>query len=476
MRHIPRHTGTDITRRRITSTTLQKPSQDIEFIYDPESKKVLKPPRFFKFKLITSIVLFLIIAATFVATRVFSLSSVIVSNSNDKPVELDKKLDINAIGTEADSRINILLLGVGDSKHAGADLSDSIMVASIDPHTKDVAMLGLPRDLYVNIPGFGYDKINAAHSLGQKNGKDEGPALSKKTVSETLGISIHYFVRTDFSGLKKAVDTLGGVELNVPSPLVDNEYPCETNESRVCGVNLKAGTYTMNGSLALQFARCRKGSCGNDFGRARRQQELLIAMRTKALSLPTLFNPAKINDLVSIVKDHVKTDISVDEMKKLYDLLHDIDPGTISTAVLDHNQNSLVTTANLGGLSVVIPTAGQAKYDDIRLYVRKLFFDGYIKRENIPVIVNNVSGRTELGAKVTQLLKSYNYNVTESLNLPASSQPSVIINNSHGQAPYTLKYLEKRFKLKATLQESPNNQSITLVIGSDLNPDYDKTN
>src|SRR3990167_4062967 len=120
MKPTPRRPDTDTIRRRITAPTLQTQSPDVEFIYDPSKKKILKQDRFFNLKLITSIVLFFVIIVTFVATKIFSLGGVIVSNDN--PVELDKKLDTNSLGTEASARINILLLGVGDSNHAGADL------------------------------------------------------------------------------------------------------------------------------------------------------------------------------------------------------------------------------------------------------------------------------------------------------------------------------------------------------------------
>lgn len=426
-----------------------------------------------------------LIGLSFVGMRFYSLSRVIVKNTNAAPVRLAQKLNANTITTEGDSRINILLLGVGDAGHAGANLSDTMQVLSIDTRTHDVDILGLPRDLYVKINGVGYDKINSAHAHGEQIKKGGGPELAKTTVSQVLGIPIDYFIRTDFSGLKKAVDTLGGVNIDVAESLRDNSYPCTNNEGRSCGLFIPAGPTTMNGDLALKYTRCRKGNCGNDFGRARRQQAVLLAMRSKALSLSTLVNPAKLSNLVDVVGDDVRTDIGLDEMQKIYQLTHDIDPTTIQTQVLDNDSNKLVQTANLGGLSVVVPTAGQGNYTAIQLFARQLFFDGEIHRENAAVELKNASGRPEVGTAVCALLKSYGYNVTNCEDAPTQAHGE-LLDYTKGHKSYTLQYLQKRFSLKAraTQNTAPATDpatgqataEITLVIGSDYKLSNQTTN
>src|SRR5207244_10638311 len=112
-------------------------------------------------------------------------------------------LDPTQLKGEGNGRVNILLLGVGGAGHDGPNLSDTIMVVSIDPKTKDVAMLSIPRDLYVKIPGHGYGKINAANVYG-------GPTLAARTVANVIGVPIHYYAVIDFSGFKQAVDSVGG--------------------------------------------------------------------------------------------------------------------------------------------------------------------------------------------------------------------------------------------------------------------------
>ena len=130
---------------------------------------------------------------------------------------------------ECNGRVNILLLGVGDPGNAGEQLSDTIIVASYDPKTHDVAMLSIPRDMYVKISGGGYSKINNAHAFGEQAKKGTGPEVAKQTVSTLLGIPIHYYIRTDFTALSQAVDLVGGVDVTVKEALLDNEYPCMRN-------------------------------------------------------------------------------------------------------------------------------------------------------------------------------------------------------------------------------------------------------
>lgn len=421
-----------------------------------------------KLKLLSTFLLAIVILASYVGIRVYRLSKIFVPSTNVALAQLSKKASPIAVTSEGDGRVNILMLGIGDPSHAGADLSDTMMVLSVDTRTHDVAMLGVPRDLWVNIPGHGYNKINAANALGDMGNSAGGPTLAKQTLSAVLGIPIQYYVRTNFSGLKQAVDTLGGVTVTVPQTLYDPEYPCVKNEKNSCGVTIKSGTYVMNGDVALEYARCRKGNCGNDFGRARRQQDIILAMKTKALTVPTLINPAKINSLVSILGDNVRTDLSLTELKSFYGLLNGVNATTISQNVLDNDHNHLVVTANIGGASTVVPVVGVGNYTAIQAFVRQIFFDGEIKHENAALAVENDSGSPATGAAVCALLKSYSYNVTSCVNGPTIQSQSALYDMSAGKKPYTLQYLQKRFNLKAQSQPAPADASaavLRLVIG-----------
>jgi LCP family protein required for cell wall assembly len=209
-------------------------------------------------------------------------------------------------GAEA-GRVNILVLGVGDPGHAGAKLADTNMVISLNTETKQVAMIGIPRDLRVSIPGYGLRKINEAHALG-------GPELAQETVARMLDIPIDHYVLTDFSGLKELVNAVGGIEVNVKERLYDPEYPCESNQYKACGIDIKPGLQQMDGATALQYSRCRKGTCGNDFGRAERQQEVIQLVQAKVFSNETYFNPARWTLLSAVAGSYIKSDMSVTKL------------------------------------------------------------------------------------------------------------------------------------------------------------------
>jgi polyisoprenyl-teichoic acid--peptidoglycan teichoic acid transferase len=219
-------------------------------------------------------------------------------------------LDFSGLSADASGRTNILVLGVGDPGHAGQNLSDTMMVLSIDAKNHRVAQISVPRDLRVDIPGYGTGKINAANA-------DGGPELAEQTVSNALNIPINYYVLTNFSGLKQMVDAVGGLDINVKERLYDPEYPCADNENESCGIDIQPGLQHMDGTKALEYVRCRKGTCGNDFGRAERQQEVMNLLRQKAVRFDVLLNPSELTPVVSALRNGVKTDMGAVQLLQL---------------------------------------------------------------------------------------------------------------------------------------------------------------
>jgi LCP family protein required for cell wall assembly len=181
------------------------------------------------------------------------------------------------------------------------------MVLSVNTRTKQVAQISLPRDLRVNVPGYGYNKVNTAHAYG-------GVALAQQVVANTLGIPIHYYVKTDFRGLKAVVDAVGGIDVEVKDRLYDIEYPCEDNQYKSCGLDIKPGLQHMDGSKALQYARCRKGTCGDDFGRAARQQEVMDLVREKIVRWDIVLRPDDLFDVTSAIRDNLETNLGPVQM------------------------------------------------------------------------------------------------------------------------------------------------------------------
>ena len=231
------------------------------------------------------------------------------------------------------NRINILLLGIDRrSGKSWGHLTDTIIVVTVDPANKTVGMMSIPRDLQLTIPSYGEDRINTANVYGEsRKYPGGGPALLERTIEYNFGISIDYYVMVDFKGFEKIIDTLGGVDIDVPRVLHDTKYP-DPQPGDPYGyktVHFDAGLQHMNGTRALEYARSRMSS--SDFDRATRQQQVLKTIGAKALSLNVI---PKIPSLVLTMGDTMKTDMSVDDMLELAQLGPQIDLSNIKQLVL----------------------------------------------------------------------------------------------------------------------------------------------
>lgn len=219
--------------------------------------------------------------------------------------------------------VNILLLGIderpGDEEPAR---SDTMIVMRIDPTTSQVTMMSIPRDLLVDIPGYGSDKINAAFPLAELEQEGSGPSLVAQTIEYNFDIRIHYFVTIDFSGFRTVVDTIGGVIIDVPAPVKDDQYP--TEEFGITRQYFSTGLQKMDGETALRYSRTRHGD--NDIARGDRQQQMLVAIRQQAISLGLI---TQADDLIRQFGDSVRTDLNFNQMLALSNLGRGIDPGNI---------------------------------------------------------------------------------------------------------------------------------------------------
>lgn len=373
---------------------------------------------------------------------------------------------------ENDGRINILVLGIGGEGHDGPDLADTILLVSIDPKAKTVSMLGVPRDFYVKTPGGGYSKINAVNSYGEDNKvKGGGPALMKQTVSYITGVPVHYYVKIDFQGFKQVIDAVGGVEIKNTTLLYDPEYPCENNERRSCGYTLKPGTYRMNGAQALKYARCRKGTCGTDYGRSQRQQQVIQATRAKLLTAGTLANPAKVVKIIDAAGAGVRTDLQLWEMKKLLKIAEGIDSSKTQTKVLDPTSGVVTQQESPSAGSILAPTAGVGRYTQVHAWVRAYFTNSYLATEAAKLAVYNGTATPGLAAQAADFLKSYGYNVAVTGNAPAPQATTALYDYTGGKKPYTVKFLANRFGLTAQTRpaaEATDGSDIKLILGANF--------
>lgn len=245
----------------------------------------------------------------------------------------------NVKGPPSGSAITILMLGI-DQRPGETDpvRADALMLVRIDPEQRRVALLSLPRDLIVNIPGYGFSRINAAHSYGDLYPElGGGIELTKKTVNQFLGIKIDYVVRIDFMAFIAAVDAIGGVEIYVEKEIYDPSYP--TMDYRYQVVHFLPGLQQMDGEQALIYGRTRHAD--SDWERQRRQQQIILAAITKVRRQNLLGQMQSATALVEQLSAYIKTDLTQDRMLGLAWAFRGIQPDQIERYSLDANMVSM---------------------------------------------------------------------------------------------------------------------------------------
>jgi LCP family protein required for cell wall assembly len=362
---------------------------------------------------------------------------------------------------EGEGRINVLLLGRGGGNHDGPDLTDTILVASIDPINKTASLVSIPRDLWVTTNGSS-TKINAVFANAKyralnNNPKDKagsdtaGAKALEGVITDVLGIPLHYYGIVDFEAFKQSVDTVGGVDITVPEELAVSEHLWDETTGKNYYLNVPAGLQHFDGQRALFFTRSRHTSARGDFDRAERQRLFIQALSSKVLSSSTFTNPVKISQLMDNFGDHIATDFSLNNAVRLMQLAKGIKTSNIKSIGLADPPNNYLTTGMIGSASVVLPRDGVGDYAAIQSYIRNTLRDPYLAKENAGVTLLNGTGTAGLATAKSDQLKSYGYNVLGIGDAPTQAYPTtVIVDMTAGKKPYTKNYLQKRFGVKAT--------------------------
>lgn len=250
-------------------------------------------------------------------------------------IQTPKEQTQSAAAWTGTDRVNILLMGVDNRNNDPHPRSDSMVVVSIDPVTKTARMFSIMRDTWYKIPGYGFEKINAAYALG-------GPDLAIKTVSTYLQIPIHYYVKTDFQGFEKIVDAVGGVTIDVEK---DMDYI----DDGVYDIHLKKGVQLLDGKHALMYVRFRHDAM-SDFARTDRQRKFLVALAEK---LKTPGSLVKLPSVLDAIRPYVDTNMQLDDMLKLGKLMAEVDVNGMKPMQIPPENDFVISSVN--GMSVLIP-------------------------------------------------------------------------------------------------------------------------
>jgi len=357
------------------------------------------------------------------------------------------RADAESLPNVAQERVNILLLGVDKrAQEQGPSRTDTMIVLTIDPKSLTAGMLSIPRDLWVSIPGYAEGRINTAHFIGEVDDyPGGGPALAKKTVQYTIGIPIHYYIRINFEGFEKLIDAIGGITIDVQESIHDDQYP--DGHYGYITVDIPAGVQHMDGKTALQYARTRHG--GTDFARARRQQQVIKAIRDKALRLDIPLT--KIPEMLRIAGDSIQTDLSLNEMYALAKIAREIPPQNIKSAVINESMTTPQVTPD--GADVLIPNHAR-----IRELVDELFGnptptttaglseEELIAQEAAKIEVQNGTLTPGLAQRTAEHLKDLGYLVVSFSNADRSDYAESILIDYSGKTN-TVNLLAKRFNI-----------------------------
>lgn len=398
-------------------------------------------------------------------------AQVLVDGGGDKSALLGystgkTELDWAQFTKPGDGRYNLLLLGVGGVNdqgvaHAGTYLTDSIQVLSIDTINKQYGLTSVPRDFLVTIPGHGMGKINSVYSYAEMDKVGSGGKAMRDKVGEILGVTISNFVMVDFTAAKKIVDIVGGVDITVPEAIYDSSYPAD-NDTSYDPFYISAGLHHLDGSTALKYMRSRHAD--SDFGRSKRQQEVLSAVKKKAFTLGILANPVKVSGILDELGKHVRTDLTVDMIKQIIAIYKDIPSDTaVQGGVLDTSAALGLLTSGMDPVagSVEYPLKGISNYTDIQHWFQKVNPDPLIKKEAATITLRNATGVTASQLeKYAKTLEEYGFSVTTDYLATGTeklSRSKVIATNS--KKPVSAQYLSTI--LGTTISTSGNSDALS---------------
>lgn len=377
--------------------------------------------------------------------------------------------------TDEYGHTNVLLLGTGDETHDGVDLTDTIIIASIDKKTRSAAMISVPRDLYLRTGRMGAGRINALYRdfkywLMRNEGLDEdaaGRAAMRELADElslTFGIQIHHVAKVDFVAFVQAVDALGGVDVVVPKDLYDPEYPGPNYSYQT--FSILSGPQHLDGETALKYARSRHST--SDFDRSRRQQDIIAALAEKAKSDGTLTNPSRITSLLRIMDQHVATTLTFREMVTLAKLGSDIDRSKIVSVQFntDGPGGFLYPPPRdqFGGAAVLIPNS----WDEVRTFMRLVLTRRALFLDKEPIDVLNAGAPSGGAGLLGRELDRYTLNVGDVKNCDCEDRPSsaIIAPKSREKTARALGEI-LRIPDVATLPETSTGTTIRILLGED---------
>lgn len=347
-----------------------------------------------------------------------------------------------------DGRLNIMIFGIGGFGHEGSELTDTIILASIDTNDKKIGLLSIPRDIAFPLGNANFEKINAVNAYAELENPGQGSKIASKEIGKLLGVRIDHAVKIDFAGFVKFIDALGGLDINVERDFTDTSYP--TLDDKWQTISFKRGQQNMDGARALIYVRSRHGNNGEggDFARSRRQQQVMEAVRAKLFTPGLITSPQKISELWGIVSSHIQTDLSPWDMLKLANLARSFERSDVIMRVLTDEPDGELIPATVAGAFMLFPK--KPDWSEIRALAQNPFETDEERSaktrpaETISVEIKNGTVRIGFAAQVADQLKKNGYAVNDTGNaVQRGYEKTVLFDLTGGKKAVELARLKK---------------------------------
>ncbi len=403
------------------------------------------------------------------------------ANAENETGLVESDADVTSeVNTSDGLRTTILLMGI--DKREGMEQerafrTDTMMLITIDTVGKKLGMLSIPRDLWVNIPGFeARDRINTANFKGDAfRLPGGGPNLSMETIAVNLGIQVDNYIRINFTAFETLIDEINGIDVDVPQDIDDPRYPdcCDGYDP----LYISRGITHMDGTLALKYARTR-ATYGGDFDRAARQQQVLIAVRDKILSmkmLPQLV--ARAPKLYSTLSDSYDTDLTLEQVVDLIGLVNDIDRDSIDSAVINADYLMNEFTTSEGAQVVLLDSQAFRKLREQMFYkpapyTKSTIDTNILALDEIATIeIQNGSARDGIANMTSEYLTEQGFSVVSVGNADQFNYENTIIYDYSGSY-YTTRWIAEHFKVQPThiidISDPNSPVDVRIIIGQDF--------
>lgn len=417
-----------------------------------------------------------VVAGGWLGWKVYRNTSKVFGNNN--PLHVLSAFKPVPLKGEDTGHVNVLLAGNSEDRADGGGglLTDSIMVASINTKTHDAYMISIPRDLWVDAPGVGYTKINAANTyqdFSESGYPKGGMGALEKTISDTFGIPIHYYALVNYTAFKDAVDTVGGIDVTIQSTDPRGLYDPSFRAHEGGPLKLPNGANHLNGQTALNLARARGdpfngvyGAYGfpqSDFDRTTHQRQMMVALKDKAARSSTLANPTKLGKLMDAIGNNVKTDFQMNELLSLYHMSKKVDSSKIQSIGLNNadGQNLLSNYTTAAGQSALVPAAGVSDFSAIQTYLKKTINATAVTKEAPSMTILNSGQVAGLAKQTGDFLSEKGATIAAVSDAPKAYDKTTIIDNTKGKKKATKQLLKSTFKDGSFITDETLSQQYT---------------